>query len=414
LLEFTGERLIPGHVDPDLWNEHYCRYLFASRLAARKRVLDIACGAGYVSDCLAQTASSVTAIDLSPEAVAAARISYPAPNIEFLAADARGLPFAAASFDLIVAFEVIEHLDDPLALLSEARRLLAPGGQLIVSTPNRIYYTETRRISGPNPYHVRELDFEEFRTALANVFPSVTLFLQNHADSLVIRPALSPLTQGELRLEPADAEPANSHFFIAVCALTAQTGAPTFLYLPATANVLREREHHIAKLESELEQKSQWLDQVKSEHANLVELYRDQSAKMKAVQAWGLEMDEKIKAAEDHVQSAVDRHKAEVGVIAAGYNAKIAELEAEVAHVTQIAKTSLEPLQAELAKTHAELARCVDILHETEKTVEERTLWAQTLQARVEHLETAISALQGSRWLKLGRKIGVGPDLSRY
>jgi hypothetical protein len=178
--------------------------------------------------------------------------------------------------------------------------------------------------------------------------------------------------------------------------------------------VLREREHHIAKLESELEQKSQWLDQAKSEHSTLVDLYREQSAKMKAVQAWGLEMDEKVKAAEDQIQSAVDRHKAEVGVIAAGYNAKIAELEAEVAHITEIAKTSLEPLQAQLAETHAELARCVDILHETEKTVEERTLWAQTLQSRVEYLEAAISALQGSRWIKLGRKIGVGPDLSRY
>jgi len=414
LLEFTGERLIPGQVDPDLWNEHYCRYLFASRLAARKRVLDIACGAGYGSDCLAQSAAAVTAIDVSPQAASAARLSYPAENISFLAADARCLPFPDASFDLVVAFEVIEHLEDPHALLAEARRLLAPGGQLVISTPNRLYYAETRKISGPNPYHVHEFEFDEFRGSLESVFPSVTLFLQNHADGLVIRPALAPLSQGELRMEPASAEPANAHFFLAVCALAAQTGTPTFLYLPATANVLREREHHIGKLESELEQKSQWLDELKSEHANLVELYRQQSANLKAVQAWGLEMDAKVKTAELQIQEELDRHQANVREIAAGYDAKVTELEAENARVSELAKSNIDRLETLLADTRSELARCVEILHETEKTVEERTLWAQSLQARVEHLEEALAALQGSRWIKFGRKIGMGPDLSRY
>jgi len=414
LLEFTGERLIPGQVDPDLWNEHYCRYLFASRLAARKRVLDVACGAGYGADCLAQAASSVTAIDLSPEAVASARATYPAPAIRFLAADARCLPFPDASFDLITAFEVIEHLEDPQSLLAEARRLLAPGGQLVVSTPNRLYYAETRKLSGPNPYHVRELDFQEFRAALDSVFPSVTLFLQNHADSLVIRPALAPLTQGELRMEPADAEPDSSHFFLAACALTPQTGTPTFLYLPATANALREREHHIEKLETEVAQKSQWLDQLKTEHSKLVDLYREQSAQMKAVQAWGIEMDEKLKAAAAQIQEELDRHQANVREIAGGYQSKVAELEAENVRTAEIAKTNIDRLETQLAEARAELVRCVDILHQTEKTVQERTVWAQDLQKRVEELESAINSVQGSRWLRFGRKIGVGPDLSRY
>lgn len=414
MLEFTGERLIPGLVDPDLWNEHYCRYLFAARLAARKRVLDIACGAGYGSDCLAQTAASVTAIDLSPEAAASARNAYPSPNIRFLAADARSLPFPDSSFDLIVAFEVIEHLDDPAALLVEAKRLLAPGGQLVVSTPNKLYYAETRRLSGPNPYHVRELDFEEFQEALSSQFPSVTLFLQNHADSLVVRPALAPLSQGELRMEPADAEPAASHFFIAVCALTTQTGSPTFLYLPATANVLREREHHIEKLESELAQKSEWLDQLKAEHSSLVDLYREQSAQMKAVQAWGLEMDEKLKAAAVQMQEELERHQANVREISAGYEAKITELESENARISQLAAANLARLESELGEARAELATCVHLLHETERTVEERTLWAQDLQRRIEALESTIASIQGSRWVRFGRKIGVGPDLSRY
>ena len=59
-LEFTGERLVPGQVDQDLFNEHLARYAFAARLARGKRVLDIACGAGYGSAELARSAASVT------------------------------------------------------------------------------------------------------------------------------------------------------------------------------------------------------------------------------------------------------------------------------------------------------------------------------------------------------------------
>lgn len=414
MLEFTGERLIPGLADQDLWNEHYSRYLFASRLATRKRVLDIACGAGYGADCLARTAASVTAIDLAPDAASAARKAYPSPSINFLSADARRLPFPAASFDLIVAFEVIEHLEHPEELLAEARRLLAPGGQCVISTPNRLYYAETRKLSGPNPYHVHELDFDEFRTALAAVFPSVTLFLQNHADSLVIRPALSPLTHGELRVEPAAAQPENSHFFIAVCAAATQTGTPTFVYLPAAANVLREREHHIEKLEAELAQKTTWLDDLKAEHAKLVDLYREQSSNLKAVQAWGIEMDEKVKAAELAITEELARHETNVTEIVSGYENQIASLQNEHASAAAAAEANINRLETTLSDTRAELARCVELLHESEKTVEERTLWAQNLQTRIEHLETTLASLQQSRWLRLGRTIGVGPDITQY
>jgi SAM-dependent methyltransferase len=414
LLEFTGERLVPGQVDPDLWNEHFSRYLFASRLANRKRVLDIACGAGYGADCMARTASSVTAIDLSPEAAAAASANYPGGNITFMAADARRLPFANQSFDLVVAFEVIEHLDNPRELLAEARRLLAPGGQLVVSTPNKLYYAETRKLSGPNPFHVRELEFEEFRDALSEVFPSITLFVQNHADCLVIRPALAPLSQGELRLEPAEADPEQSHFFVAVCALTAQTGTPTFVYLPATANVLREREHHIDKLEAELEQKTGWLDELKADHSRLVDQYRAQSDNLKAVQAWGAELDERLKAAAIQIREELERHEENVRQIASGYEGKIAELEAENTSTAQAAAANIERLETALTASGKDLARCVDLLHESEKTVEERTRWAQDLQNRIDQLESTLAHLQESRWIKFGRKIGVGPDISKY
>ena len=232
--------------------------------------------------------------------------------------------------------------------------------------------------------------------------------------SLIIRPALAPLSHGELRVEPAEAEPANSHFFIAVCAAATQTGSPTFVYLPASANVLREREHHIEKLEAELEQKTAWLDDLKAEHAKLVDLYRAQSANLKAVQAWGLEMDERVKAAEPAVTEELARHEAEATEMVNGYEAQIATLQAELVSAAAAFEANNNRLETSFSETRAELARCVDLLHESEKTVEERTIWAQNLQARIEQLESTLASLQQSRWLRLGRKIGVGPDISQY
>src|SRR5215468_4689112 len=112
LAEFTGERVIPGQVDIDLLNEHMARYTFAARLARGKRVLDAGCGAGYGSAELARWAQSVAGVDLSSEAVDFARENYPLPNVRFEQGSCTALPYAAESFDLVVAFEVIEHLED--------------------------------------------------------------------------------------------------------------------------------------------------------------------------------------------------------------------------------------------------------------------------------------------------------------
>jgi len=254
LAEFTGERVIPGQVDADLLNEHLARYAFAARLSRRKQVLDAGCGAGYGSAELARNAASVLGIDRSAEAISLARAQYLAPNLRFEEADCTALPAADGSIDLVVAFEVIEHLQDWRAFLREARRVLSPAGQFIVSTPNKRYYSESRGDSGPNTFHVHEFEFEEFRAELGEVFPHVSLFLENHTEGVVFQPASSqPESTADVRVDETGSSPEDSHFFLAVCASRPQTGAPTFVYVPRVANVLRERERHIALLERELE-----------------------------------------------------------------------------------------------------------------------------------------------------------------
>jgi SAM-dependent methyltransferase len=397
--EFTGERLVPGQVDADLWNEHIARYHFARRLARHKRVLDIACGHGYGSAELAQVAESVVGVDVSEEAVEAAALAYQAPNLRFQVGPAQSLPFEDGGFQLITAFEVIEHLEDWDRLLAEARRLLAPGGQFIVSTPNRLYYEETRRQSGPNPFHVHEFEFAEFEGALAAHFPSVRMYLQNHVEAIAFEPLSEGHLRGELLVEQSEKRPGESHFFVAVCANASQTAGPTFVHLPAASNVLREREHHIEKLEDELRLKDAWLEKLKTEHAELTRLHTRQLEEMRQQAEWAAQVQEEIERARQQL---------------AAQEAQLRqEGEARAALEAGLEETRLDNcrLNEELKAKVAELAAAVELLHQAESTVEERTRWAQGLTEQVEQLESAMRAAGSSRWVRLGRRIGVGPVL---
>ncbi|MEO7993139.1 MAG: class I SAM-dependent methyltransferase [bacterium] len=171
-LQFTGERLVPGQVDRQLMEEHVARYQFAlaslGSLPDGAKVLDLACGAGYGTQMLAQAGWDALGVDVSGEAVAWASHTFGAtPHLAYQVADvgATGLP--AATYAGIVAFEILEHLHEPLPLLREIHRLLAPGGIALVSTPNR----EAHTIAGENEFHHQEYSVTEFRSLLAEIFP---------------------------------------------------------------------------------------------------------------------------------------------------------------------------------------------------------------------------------------------------
>lgn len=413
LAEFTGERLIPGEVDIDLLNEHMARYHFAVRLARGKRVLDAGCGAGYGSAELADVAESVFAIDIAPEAIEYARAHYPLPNLAFEQASCTGLPYADGAFDLVVAFEVIEHLENWRDFLREVRRVLAPAGQLIVSTPNRLYYTESRGTEGANPFHVHEFDFDEFTRELRQLFPYVSMFLENHIEGVAFQPHETGHTV-EARVDAAEPVPDESHFFIAVCAHRPQIGNPTFLYVPRIANVLRERERHIAKLEGELATKDQWLAESDREHQKLLLMFHEQKEGLERSNRWAEELNAAVAARGtriDQLQEELARDQENARKVVAAYNAKIAALEQEGREKTQWALDTEARLTAEIRQIADELAQAAATLEQTEKDLQDRTVWAVRLEQEKRQLEDRLNMVRASRWVKLGRKVGLGPAL---
>src|SRR3954447_13222510 len=126
LIDGTPGRFVPQEMRGELVEaEHLTRYWYAASLASGRRVLDAGCGLGYGTRILAQAgAAEATGVDLAEAVVEAARAD--APEATFEVADIRSLPFADGSFDLVVCFEVIEHVDEHARVLSELRRVLAP------------------------------------------------------------------------------------------------------------------------------------------------------------------------------------------------------------------------------------------------------------------------------------------------
>jgi SAM-dependent methyltransferase len=413
LAEFTGERIIPGEVDVDLLNEHLARYAFAARLARGKRVLDAGCGAGYGSAELANSAQTVVAIDVSPDALTFARANYRLPNLTFEQASCASLPHRDGSFDLVVGFEVIEHLHNWREFLCEVRRVLATNGQFIVSTPNKRYYTESRGAEGANPFHVHEFEFEEFRTELKSIFPYVSLYLENHVEGVTFQPH-EPGNTVEVRVDAGDPAPDESHFFVAVCAPRPQLGNPTFVYVPRAANVLREREKHIALLEGELATKNQWLEKALGEHDALMKQFAAQKEELERSNRWAEEQNREIterRARIGELQQEVVREQETAREMDAAYQQKVLELEADIAAKTKWARDVETALTAEVQKQTADLVAAVDALHHTEQELEERTAWALRLQEEAKALGEQVALVRASRWVRLGRKVGLGPVL---
>lgn len=157
----------------------YLRHLFAYQEAARRVqphavLVDIGCGEGYGTDVLARTVRLAVGVDVDPPTIVEASRRYGRDSCRYLVYDGTRLPFVAAGFDAATAFQVIEHVSDEQHFVTQAARLLRPGGLFILTTPNRLL----RLNAGERPwnrYHLREYSPDDLRDALVPHFGRVEI-----------------------------------------------------------------------------------------------------------------------------------------------------------------------------------------------------------------------------------------------
>ena len=166
VLTLTGERTIP---DLDIENYWFRRHqVVYQRLATHcvgRDVLEAGCGEGYGANLIAEIARRVVAVDYDEAAVAHVRGRY--PRVEVMQANLAVLPLPNASMDVVVNFQVIEHLWDQTQFVKECARVLRPSGLLMMSTPNRITFSPGRD-TPINPFHTRELNADELTELLVD------------------------------------------------------------------------------------------------------------------------------------------------------------------------------------------------------------------------------------------------------
>ena len=265
----------------DLLSAHHVhRYTWAADLCRGLRVVDLACGEGYGSDLLGETASEVLGVDRDHTALEAARRHFASDRLRFERADAG--PFVhrplQEQHDVLVCFEGLEHFDDLPDVLQQLRHLAASGLKLLVSLPNEDKFVED------NHFHVEQFSWREV-TALVASLPGAVALQQFLAEGSVIaavggEPPTSA-TAAVVNRERFEPEYAN-HWLIAVgfepeavAAASSRVNVATAPNYNSYMITLERANAELLRINTELRQ----------EHLGL----RDAAAAGRAVKAAGLE-----------------------------------------------------------------------------------------------------------------------------
>jgi len=140
----------------------------------RSSVVDLGCGWGTITFALARRGARVVGVDFSSEAIRLCEErlrSEPLPGITFLRADAGSTGLAGAEWDLVVAADLVEHLDPAttLRVYREALRLLRPGGRLVVWAPNPGHFLEFLRRRGVLKADPTHIDYKTLARVVAEL-----------------------------------------------------------------------------------------------------------------------------------------------------------------------------------------------------------------------------------------------------
>lgn len=202
---------------------HLTGYGFARRYVEGKTIAVIGWDElGYGARLLAGTAGSVTGLTDSSEAAERASTDHPVPNVNYRKVSLQDLPYPEESFDVVVALQVIEKLNNPDDLVREAKRVLKRDGVLLISTPDRQTHSNNRDYK--DPANKEEMYVPEFRELLGRHFEQVRVYRQGAVAGGLIFESPEGLFSAPVESFPSysanpsfDAEPPATHFVMAVC-----------------------------------------------------------------------------------------------------------------------------------------------------------------------------------------------------
>ncbi|MFN8112848.1 MAG: class I SAM-dependent methyltransferase [Solirubrobacterales bacterium] len=163
--KITGERAMSaeGGFNP-AWQRHSAEYLLAEPFLPPGTVLDLGCGVGHSYHLLAPR--ETVGVDIEPQALEG-------QSRRTVVADMRSLPFADGEFSSVLSSHSIEHVPDPERVVTEAARVVAPGGTVVIVTPNRLTFGRPDEII--DPYHFVEFDQAELRALCEPHFAHVEM-----------------------------------------------------------------------------------------------------------------------------------------------------------------------------------------------------------------------------------------------
>ena len=184
-MKYSSERVVP-ETHQNNWEDylifimHKKTYEFASPYIRNSVVLDFGCGEGYGTHMLSSFSQHITGIDVNKDTIAKAKNKYSGPHINFQTVqptEIAPLPFPNGNFDVILSFQVMEHVTDVNIYLKEICRILKRGGKVIIATPNAKF----RLLPFQNPwnkYHTQEFTHEQLKGILSIFFIEVKILGQ--------------------------------------------------------------------------------------------------------------------------------------------------------------------------------------------------------------------------------------------
>ena len=176
----TGERIIPEDIETCAEYLLYLRHLFAYEFARNilpknSLVLEVGCGEGYGSNLLSQYVEKVVGLDIDDKTIKHASNKYSSENCIFKTYNGIKIPYKDNTFDAVVSFQVIEHIQDDENYVSEILRVLKQASPFILTTPNREYRLEPGQRPW-NRFHVREYSSHSLKELLDKMFYDVTIW----------------------------------------------------------------------------------------------------------------------------------------------------------------------------------------------------------------------------------------------